>query len=189
MLPLLLVRSPHQMLVLTTYILILLDPCPPPMVVFTFLPVSTSLLDGTEAIPIADGSADTVARALVQTRVLRFGVSSTITTDRGGQFESHLWKAFTKLLGTKHTRTTSYHPIANGMVERFQLKSALKASPHPEHWTDMLHLALLGIRTTLKEDLKCTEAELVYGTGLAFLVSSLPHMPLQMQTQRVTSHS
>ncbi len=34
-----------------------------------------------------------------------FGV--TITTDRGGQFESRLWKAFTELLGTKHTRTTS----------------------------------------------------------------------------------
>ena len=121
-----------------------------------------------EAIPIADGSADTVARALIQTWVSRFGVPSTITTDRGGQFESHLWKAFTELLGTKHTRTTAYHPIANGMVERFhrQLKSSLKASPHPERWTDMLHLALLGIRTTLKEDLKCTAAELVYGTSL-----------------------
>lgn len=34
-----------------------------------------------------------------------------------------------KLLGTKHIHTTSYHPIANGLVERFhrQLKSALKA--------------------------------------------------------------
>lgn len=54
------------------------------------------------------------------------------------------------------------------MVERFhrQLKASLKASPHPERWTDMLHLALLGIRTTLKEDLKCTAAELVYGTSL-----------------------
>jgi len=30
----------------------------------------------------------------------------------------------------------------------------------------MLHIALLGIRTTLKEDLKCTAAELVYGTSL-----------------------
>lgn len=54
------------------------------------------------------------------------------------------------------------------MVERFhrQLKSSLKASPHPERWTDMLPLVLLGIRTTLKEDLKCTAADLVYGTGL-----------------------
>ena len=121
-----------------------------------------------EAIPIADGSTGTVARAFIQTWVSRFSVPSTVTTDRGGQFESQLWKAFTNLLGTKHIKTTSYHPCANGMVERFhrQLKASLKASPHPERWTDMLHLALLGIRTTLKEDLKCTAAELVYGTSL-----------------------
>ena len=30
----------------------------------------------------------------------------------------------------------------------------------------MLHLALLGIRTSLKQDLKYTTAELVYGTSL-----------------------
>ena len=121
-----------------------------------------------EAIPIPDCTADTVARAFVKTWISRFGVPSTVTTDRGRQFESHLWKALTQLLGTKHTRTTAYHPSANGLVERFhrQLKSALKASPHPENWTDMLHLTLLGIRTSLKEDLKCTAAKLVYGTSL-----------------------
>ena len=90
-----------------------------------------------------------VARTFIQTWISQFGVPSTVTTDRGRQFESCLWKALTQLLGTKHTRTTAYHPIANGLVERFhrQLKSALKASPHPEHWIDMLHLVLLRIRT------------------------------------------
>ena len=87
-----------------------------------------------EAVPISEGSAVTVERAFIQIWVSHFGVSATITTDRGGQFESNLWKAVTQLLGTKHIRTTSYNPIANGMVERFhrQLKSSLKASPHPE---------------------------------------------------------
>ena len=43
-------------------------------------------------------------------------------------------------LGTKHIRTTSYHPIANGLVEWFhhQLKTVLKAFPYPDHWADML---------------------------------------------------
>ena len=31
----------------------------------------------------------------------------------------------------------------------------------------MLHLVLLGIRTSLKEDFRCTAAELVYGTSLS----------------------
>lgn len=107
-------------------------------------------------------------RQWLNTWVAHFGTPSTVTTDRGRQFESNLWRAFTQLLGTKHLRTTAYHPCANGMVERFhrQLKAALKGHPHQEQWTTALPLVLLGIRTSLKEDLGCTTAELVYGTTL-----------------------
>ncbi len=149
-----------------------------------------------EAIPIPDSTAD---KDFIQTWISRFGVPSTVTTDRGRQFESHLWKALANLLGTQHARTTAYHPIANGLVERFhrQLKSALKASPHPDRWTDMLHMVLLGIRTSLKEDLKCTAAKLVYGTSLRlpgeFFVSHntdpssyVTHLKQAMQVLRCT---
>ena len=74
----------------------------------------------------------------------------------------------TRLLGIQRIHTTAYHPIANGLVERFhrQLKAALKTYPIPERWTTSLPMVLLGIRTALKEDLQCTAAELVYGTTL-----------------------
>jgi hypothetical protein len=42
----------------------------------------------------------------------------------------------------------------------------LKAYSHPEHWTQALPLVLLGIQTSMKEDIGCTAAELVYGTTL-----------------------
>ena len=48
-------------------------------------------------------------------------------------------------------------------------QAAQEASPHPDCRTDMLHLALLDIRTTVKEDLKCTTVELVYDTILRLL--------------------
>ena len=53
------------------------------------------------------------------------------------------------------------------MVERFhhQLKSALQAS-QTSSWMEFLPLVLLGVRTALKEDIKCTAAELVYGVPL-----------------------
>ncbi len=65
-------------------------------------------------------------------------------------------------------RTTAYHPCANGLVERFhrQLKGALKGHPNQEHWSDVVPLILLGVRSALKEDIGCSAAELVYGTTL-----------------------
>ena len=64
-------------------------------------------------------TAQTVAHAFVSGWISRFGVPSTITTDRGKQFESSLWQQLMQLLGCNRIRTTSYHPMANGMIECF----------------------------------------------------------------------
>ena len=121
-----------------------------------------------EAIPISDITASTVAQALVSGWVSRFGVPSTITTDRGSQFESSLWSALMKFLGTTRIRTTSYHPQANVLIERFHrhLKGALQAQSLSHSWSESLPWVLLGIRTAIKEDLQFSTAELVYGTTL-----------------------
>lgn len=121
-----------------------------------------------EAIPLTSITADSVAQALLQGWIARFGVPATIVTDRGRQFESKLWSSLMSLLGIYRARTTSYHPQSNGMVERLhrQLKAALKAQPNPDSWMDSLPLVLLGIRSALKVDIGCTAAEMVYGTTL-----------------------
>lgn len=121
-----------------------------------------------EAYPICSTTAETVAKHLVGQYVSRFGVPSTITTDRGTQFESDLFENLCKLLGSNKTRTTAYHPQANGIVERFHrtLKSSLMARCNTRNWNSELPLVLLGIRTTIKEDLNCSPAELVYGQTL-----------------------
>ena len=144
-----------------------------------------------EAIPIANITAETVAEAFVSGWIARFGSPSTLTIDRGRQFESALWRELTHLLGSKRIRTTSYHPIANGLVERFhwQLKVSLKSQNDPTHWTDRRvrkysnagPLVLLGIRTAYKSDVKCTAAELVYGTTL--------HLPGEFFTETQGSHA
>ena len=121
-----------------------------------------------EAIPLSDITADTVAKAFVGGWISRFGVPSTVVTDRGGQFESDLWKELSQLLGTTRCRTTAYHPCANGLIERFhrQLKASLRTLPDTNKWADALPLVMLGIRTALKDDLQCTTAEMVYGSTI-----------------------
>ena len=121
-----------------------------------------------EAIPLKDILAESIAHYFVSGWISRFGILLTVTTDRGRQFESDLFKQLLQTLGSTRIQTTSYHPMANGMVECFhrQLKAALKSHPNPTRWTDSLPLVLLGIRSSLKADIGCTAAELVYGTTL-----------------------
>lgn len=120
------------------------------------------------AVPLPDSTAELVAKAFVTYWIANFGVPSVITTDRGSQFESALFRSLTKTLGCTRIRTTAYHPISNGMVERFhrQLKASIMASQDTSRWSESLPLILLSIRNTIKEDIGLSPAEMTYGTTL-----------------------
>lgn len=111
-------------------------------------------------------TAEEVAETFTIGWIARFGVPSIVTTDQGRQFESALFMSLLKSASIQRTRTTSYHPCANGMVERLhrQLKAALMC--HGGSWSTALPLVLLGMRAALKEDLQTSCAELVYGEPL-----------------------
>lgn len=119
------------------------------------------------AIPIEEITAECVARALVNGWISHYGMPNAITTDQGRQFESKLFKELSQLTGSRHLRTTAYHPQANGLIERMHrtLKSAIKCHTSSD-WTESLPIVLLGLRSTFKNDLNATPAEMVYGTTL-----------------------
>nr|VZI03560.1 unnamed protein product [Spirometra erinaceieuropaei] len=140
------------------------------------------------AAPIPDISAETVAKAFLTHWVSNFGVPATVTTDGGSQFESTLFRELTSLLGTNRFRTTAYHPQANGLVERFhrQQKTSLMAQPDPSRWSDHLPLVLLSLRSTLKADIGCTAADLVYGTSLRLPGDYVERLRSAMRNLRAT---
>ncbi|XP_036142871.1 uncharacterized protein LOC118645593 [Monomorium pharaonis] len=116
-----------------------------------------------EAIPLSNISADTVASAVYDNWIARYGASRTITSDQDPQFEAALFKAFTNMVGCNRTRTAAYHPASNGLVERWHrtLKSALICHGG-QKWVEYLPTVLLGLRTLFK----ASAAELLYGTTL-----------------------
>ena len=67
--------------------------------------------------PVPDHKAETVAERLVRWCTL-LGLPSTIHSDQGREFESHLFSDLCKMLGIRKTRTTPYAPWSDGMVER-----------------------------------------------------------------------
>ena len=141
-----------------------------------------------EAIPITDAKAETVVYTFVDQWVAQFGAPAIITIDHGQQFESSLFSSMLNFLGCSRIWTTAYHPAANGMVERFhqQLKVSLMARGQSQHWVESLPLVLLGIQSTVKEDLHCCPAKLVFGTTLCLPGSLLPlHHQTQPKTQQI----
>ena len=142
-----------------------------------------------EAIPLKETTTTAIARAFLNGWIARFGTPSEITSDRGPQFTSAMWSALAKLLGSTVTRTTAFHPQANGIVERFHrnLKDALRSRLIDDDWYDQLPWVLLGIRTAPKQDLGVSSAELVYGEVLSvpgdFLMPTTRPFNVQQQLQ------
>ena len=71
-----------------------------------------------DALPIPNGSAEVVAEVLEERAFSYFGLPERIHTDQGAQFESKLMAELCALWGIAKSRTTPYHPQANGVVER-----------------------------------------------------------------------
>jgi transposase InsO family protein len=71
-----------------------------------------------EAIPLAEISAQTCARAYAAGIVARHGSSTYLITDKGTNFTSAFFNETYRILGVKHLNTSAYHHQANGSIER-----------------------------------------------------------------------
>ena len=72
-----------------------------------------------QAIPTRNETAKTTADALFNNFILHYGIPKKIHTDQGANFESNLIKELCDITGMTKSRTTPYHPMGNGLCERF----------------------------------------------------------------------
>ena len=124
-----------------------------------------------EVVPLRDIKSETIVDAFLLHWVARYGVPETLISDRGAQFESSLWKIMTRKLGIYKIHTPAYTPSMNGLIERQHriIKDALRAHAITDNhsWLQKLPFILLNIRSSLREDVKKSSAQIVFGTDLA----------------------
>lgn len=72
-----------------------------------------------QAIPTRNMTAKTTAEAFLNHFVKHYGLPKRIHSDMGANFESKLVKEVLAITNISKSRTTPYHPMGNGMCERF----------------------------------------------------------------------
>lgn len=119
-----------------------------------------------EAVPLPSIETERVAEALVDI-FSRVGVPSEILTDRGSQFTSDLMREVSRLLSLRQLTTTPYHPICNGLVEKFNgtLKRMLKrmCEERPNDWDRYVGPLLFAYREAPQASTGFAPFELLYG--------------------------
>ncbi|KAL7631477.1 UNVERIFIED_CONTAM: hypothetical protein RMT77_018226 [Armadillidium vulgare] len=119
-----------------------------------------------EAVPLKQITTQAVAEALVDI-YCRLGIPDEILTDLGTQFTSKCMMEISNLLKIKQLNTTPYHPMCNGLVEKFNgtLKTMLKrlCREQPNKWHKFLGPLLFAYREAPQESTGFAPFELLYG--------------------------
>ena len=118
------------------------------------------------AAPLTDKSAKTVAKAFVNEVICPYGICRELTSDRGAEFVSEIFKESVKLLGINQKFITSYRPQASGNVERLNqsLCKILRALTYrdPLEWDESLKLACLAYNNSFHNSIEETPFFLMF---------------------------
>lgn len=119
------------------------------------------------AFPCRDQSAKQVARQLWDRYFCVYGFPDRIHSDQGANFESQLIRELLQVAGVKKSRTTAYHPMGNGHVERFNrtLGNMVRALPprSKEKWSQLLQTLTFAYNCTAHESTGYAPFYLMFG--------------------------
>ena len=139
----------------------------------------------TEAYPLKNHTAQTVADVLVEQVVARFGVMRSLHSDQGPEFESNLTAELCKLLRTHKSRTVPYNPKSDGLAERanrtvVQMLTTLVSEARND-WDNHLPFVMMAYRASVHETTQFTPNGLMlnHETNLPIdlMIGSPPETP------------
>lgn len=131
-----------------------------------------------QTAPLKRITAAEIAKAFVNNWVFVYGPPKKLLSDNGTQFTSLTFQSICKILGIQNLFTTTYHPQANGQVERFNrtLLAALRhyVADHPRDWDMFTAAVMFAYNTQTHTTTKIAPFELVL---------SKPPMPISIQAR------
>ena len=145
------------------------------------LVVTDHLTRWSEAYPLADQEAKTVAEVFVTQFVARYGTPLMIHTDQGRNFTSKLFQEMCQLLGVKKTQMTAFRPQSNGVVERLNKTIGTMIASYIQEnqrcWDEELSLLMMAYRATPHETLGLTPNDLMLGRQVNMPVDVIVRLP------------
>ena len=131
--------------------------------ILTVIDHFTKFADG---FPIPNHEATTVAKVLINRWIVYYGTPLQILSDKGAEFEGHLFAELCKAMAIDKARTTAYKPSTNACVERFHrtLNSMLGKVVCSNHrdWDERLPYVLAAYRSTRHESTQYSPNFLTY---------------------------
>lgn len=133
------------------------------------------------AFPCKNQSAKQVARRLWNDFFCVYGFPKRIHSDQGANFESQLIKELLEMAGVQKSHTTPYHPMGNGITERYNrtLGNMIRSLPpnYKARWPQMLQ--------TLTFCYNCTEHETTGFAPFYLMFGRIPRLPVDVVFQQV----
>jgi transposase InsO family protein len=122
-----------------------------------------------EVIPLRSQDAISVADALLNSVISRFGVPSELHSDQGRNFESAVLSHLCTRLGINKTRTSPYRPQSDGQTERFNrtlLDAIAKLPDANRQWDTLAPIVCMYYRATVHSSTGVSPALLMLGREL-----------------------
>ena len=120
-----------------------------------------------ELVPIENKEAITVAKALWDNWICRFGFYKQSISDGGGEFGNEVLKELTRLMKSKHHIISPYSPSVNGMIERVHrsLGSYIRSfcEEQTTDWVSFLPALTFSLNTKVHSATKFTPYFITYG--------------------------
>ena len=145
-----------------------------------------------EVVPLKEISAHTIARAIHDQWICRYGIMTRLHSDGASNVHGSVMQEVAKILGIGKSKSSRLHPQGDGLSEAMvkQVKSCVQkqVDQYGCNWDLYLQSAVYAIRSSVNNSTKVTPAELLLGAKLSLPTELLCSASPRLLVQQSAAH-